>query len=125
MQEVQNVAVGVEEKHRSIAFYLLHIREKTHPLLDQVGVNAGEIGDRKRQVPQPRRLHPGGRLRLRRRLDDFDHRPVRRFNETRLAARALVVDDEPQVIHIPLGQSVRIERRDRGVFNSGDHIPEL
>ena len=125
MQQVQDIAVEVVEEYRRIARLLHDLGQERNALLPQAAAGGIEILDGKRHVADSRVVHPGHASGGLCRLDDLDHRPVRRFNEHGAAVVRSVVDGEAQVFDVPLGQPLRVGRGDSGMLNAYDHHPRL
>ena len=58
-------------------------------------------------------------------FDNLNHRAIRGFDKDSLTVRGAVIDDEIQMLYIPVGEAVGIGRRDRNVFDSSDHMKGL
>ena len=98
---------------------------KRNAFLLQAGVDGGEVGHREGEVAQTGGIHPGGGRGIGSGFDDLDHGAVGGFDKDGLAVGRLVIDDEIQMLHVPSGEAERIGRRDRDVFDSGDHMRGL
>jgi hypothetical protein len=70
-------------------------------------------------------IHGGGWLRIGRRFDNLNHRAIRGFDKDSLTIRGSVIDDEIQMLYVPVGEAVGIGRRDRNMFDSSDHMKGL
>lgn len=126
LDEVKQISVQVIEKNEAIALSFERLTDEVDTLGLEGGVGGIEIVIGNGQMPNPAVFVVGGGLwngqgPISR--DDFQHGAI--FSPDEVISGVGVVDVELEMIHIPLGELLRVGRRDRGVFNSLEHKTRL
>ena len=119
---MQDVAIGISEKYQAVALIIVRFSEELYAMLLELGMRGIEIIHLNCQMPDAGILHF---LRGRRafRWDDFEHAPIGRFYE--IIAIVSEIDNEAEMIDVPVGELLRIWRSDRRVFQPFEHIRGL
>ena len=122
MNQMQDVAIGISEKHQAVTLIIVRFSEELYAMLLELGMRGIEIIHLNCQMPDARIFHllRGSRAL---RWDDFEHAPVGRFDE--IIAIVREIDDEAEMVDVPVGELLRIWRSDRRVFQSFEHIRGL
>ena len=118
MHQVDKIAVAILEEDEAVALVVNGLAEKSYTFVLEVGLRRVEIVDQDGEVANAGIFHflLGARAFG---WDDFEHAAVLGLDE--VVSRVGVIDDEIEMIDIPLGQLLRIRGSDRSVFQSFEH----
>jgi O-acetyl-ADP-ribose deacetylase (regulator of RNase III) len=101
LNQVQQIAVAIRKEDQTIAFVIHRLGEEPHACFTEPVIGSVEIVDRNGEMAEAGVFH-GLRGPVACRGNNLEHRAVGRLDE--IIAVVLEIDDEIEVIHVPLSE---------------------